>query len=127
MIKLTFGTHDKLKTYCITKQYKQLTFNCLTNINMDYTTCETFTNFLQKYPFVQPKDLFKFIYDIHSVKHENVHYNADILTKYKLIELRKIASQFKIKQNYKMDKKEIIDAILKYRILYQIHLHVILY
>ena len=72
---------------------------------MDYTTCDTFTNFLQKYTFVQPKDLVKFIYDIHSVKHENVHYNADILTTYKLIELRKIASQFKIKQYYKMDKK----------------------
>ena len=79
------------------KQYKQLTFNCFTNINMDYTTCETFTNFLRKYPFVQPKDLLKFIYDIHSVKHENVHYNAEILTKYKLIELRKIASQCTIK------------------------------
>ena len=63
---------------------------------MDYTTCETFTNFLQKYPFVQPKDLLKFIYDIHSVKHENVYYNTDILTKYKLIELRKTASQFKV-------------------------------
>ena len=53
---------------------------------MDYTTCATFTNFLQKYPFVQPEDLLKFIYDIHSVKHENVYYTADILTKYKLIE-----------------------------------------
>ena len=62
---------------------------------MDYTTCETFTNFLQKYPFVQPEDLLKFIYDIHSIKHGNVYYNADILTKYKLIELRKKASDLK--------------------------------
>ena len=65
---------------------------------MDYTTCATFTNFLQKYPFVQPEDLLKFIYDIHSVKHENVYYTAAILTKYKLIELRKKASDFKVKQ-----------------------------
>ena len=43
---------------------------------------------------------------------ENIQYNIDILRKYKLIELRKIASIFKIKQHYKMDKNCIIDAIL---------------
>ena len=34
-------------------------------------------------------------------------YNTHILTKYKLIELRKIASSFTVKKYYKMDKKKL--------------------
>ena len=80
---------------------------------MDYSTCATFTNFLQKYPFVLPEDLLKFIYDIQVLENkENIQYNIDILRKYKLIKLRKKASNLKIKQHYKMDKNCIIDAIL---------------
>ena len=81
---------------------------------MDYTKCATFQNFLQKYPFVMPKVLLIFINDIRIIESkQDIHYSEGVLKQRKLIDLRKIAGTFKIKQHYKMDKKQIIQAILQ--------------
>ena len=75
---------------------------------MDYTKCATFQNFLQKYPFIMPKDLLVFINDIMIIESkQDVQYSEGVLKQYKLVDLRKIAGTFKIKQHYKMDKNKL--------------------
>ena len=61
-----------------------------------------------------PKDLLIFINDIMIIESkQNVQYSEDALKQHKLIDLRRIAGTFKIKQHYKMDKKQIIEAIIQ--------------
>ena len=92
---------------------------------MDYSLCKPLQTFFKMYPTIHVSVILQLHKDIASFESTEL-YDIHTLQRKRLDYLRDVAKNCRIKYYTKLNKQEIIEAILKNRILYQIHLHVVL-